>query len=157
MLFYYFIIVLVFISCNQDIKKMSKLENLQVETSIIGNYYNFTKYEDENGKQIIDYNEFYISKDTIYSYKEAAGFITPVDYIITNDSLFFGVEKKSNFGGEIGKDEGDNLIFQLDSVTKIVFHTVKDSITLEEYINNKISRKKYINFFFNRLKRSKVD
>ncbi|MCF6348072.1 MAG: hypothetical protein L3J20_07215 [Flavobacteriaceae bacterium] len=156
-LFSYLIIIIVIISCKQNNhRKLSYLDNHQDIPNLIGNYYSIYKYEDESGKiETIDYNEFYISKDKIYGYVEPAGYISPREYIIVNDSIFFGGKKLTNFGGKIKSTIDDNIIFQFDSITEVLYHRIKNGITLEYFVKKKTSEKKYRGEFYKRLDRNK--
>ncbi len=141
------LILLILISSLGCSKKEANLINLQ------GNFYmsNYSNSNLDSISEIEDYNYYYeevfLTKNTLYTYSNIMGFMSPYRYVIRQDSLFVGIKTDSTnfkFRARFNKINENELLL-IDSLNRkgSLFRVLNEEFTLDKFINLKSKYPKF--------------
>ena len=135
---------------------ISSLGCSKTEVNLInlkGNFYmsNYTNSNLDSISENEDYNYYYeevfVTKNTVYTYSNIMGFMSPYSYVVRQDSLFIGLKTDSTnfkFKARVNKINENELLL-IDSLNRkgSLFRVLNEEFTLDKFINLKSKYPKF--------------
>jgi hypothetical protein len=93
------------------------------------------------------YEEVFLTKNTLFTYSNIMGFMSPYSYVIRQDSLFIGLKTDSTnfkFKARVNKINKNELLL-IDSLNRkgSLFRVLNEEFTLDKFINLKSKYPKF--------------
>lgn len=134
------IIFVLLIGCKKELKLKSNKIDIQ------GNWYSYAFFlppidgVDKNSIDNFNYSEFFFSKEKLYRYSNAMGFLVPMNYEIQKDSLFLFVKQDTtntkDFIGRISHKSQDTLILKSSVDTTYFYRLPNKEILMSHFVEN---------------------
>lgn len=119
-----------------------KKEKLKDERSVIyGDWfiYSLDFPRDSNPQDSFDYTELYFSNNKMYRYSNLGGGLSPINYEISKDSLFYNAEdnpiNNKKFIGKLNSKKKDTLYIVNMNDTLVLYRLYSESKLMSNYID----------------------
>lgn len=100
--------------------------------------YSLNSLEDKNSQEFFDYTEIYFSKNKMYRYSNLSGILSPINYQVSKDSLFYYSKDElinnKEFVGSLNSRKKDTLYIVNDKDTLILYKLYSKNKLMSNYI-----------------------
>lgn len=124
---------LMFIDCRE------KKSNINIK----GNWYLYS-LDSVMGKPKINYDEFFFDDNTMYRFSSVSGFLNPIFYQVSKDSLFYGELNQIDFIGKLNFKSKDTLLVSHENDTLVLYNLVDEKNLMSDYLNIDVTIEKKI-------------
>lgn len=100
--------------------------------------YSLNSLEDKNSQELFDYTEIYFSKNKMYRYSNLSGILSPINYQVSKDSLFYYSKDElinnKEFVGSLNSGKKDTLYIVNNKDTLILYKLHSKNKLMSNYI-----------------------
>lgn len=96
--------------------------------------YSLNSLEDKNSQEFFDYTEIYFSKNKMYRYSNLSGILSPINYEVSKDSLFYYSNNNKEFAGSLSLRKKDTLYIVNNKDTLTLYKLYSKNKLMSNYI-----------------------
>ena len=96
--------------------------------------YSLNSLEDKNSQEFFDYTEIYFSKNKMYRYSNLSGILSPINYEVFKDSLFYYSNNNKEFAGSLSLRKKDTLYIVNNKDTLTLYKLYSKNKLMSNYI-----------------------